>query len=94
MRAYNAINIIIIVPEQFQETNGKPSLSVVLMYHELSNPTNGFFLVHPAASNRVTCKTAVYSHPHVRACAWLGHVVCSNSSLGESYVATLYILTG
>ena len=89
MRAHNAINIIIIVPEQIQESHGKPSLSVVLMYYELSDPTNGFSFVHPAASNRVTCKTTVYSHPHVRACAWLGHVVCSNSSLAEPNVVTL-----
>jgi hypothetical protein len=69
MRAHNAVDIIIGIPELIQETNCKSSLSMVPMYYELSNPTHSFVIVCPTAGERVTGKMAVNDNPHVRACS-------------------------
>ena len=65
MRAHKAVDIIVIMPELIQEDHCKSSLSIVLMYYELSNPTYGFVIVHPAAGKCVTGKAAVYGDPHI-----------------------------
>ena len=67
MRAHKAIDIIVGMPELIQETQCKSSLSIVLIYHELGNPTYSFVIVCPAASEGVTGKAAVDYYPHVRA---------------------------
>ena len=68
MRAHKAVDISVVMPELIQETHCKSSLSIILMHHELSNPTYSFVLACPAASERVTSKAAVDGNPHVRAC--------------------------
>ena len=55
------------MPERIQKTHCKPSLSVVLMYHELSDPTYNFVLICPAVSERFSGKAAVDGNPHVKA---------------------------
>ena len=66
MRAHKAVNIII-MSQLMSETHCKPSLSLVLMYHELSNPINSFVVVCPAASERITGKAVIDSNSHIRA---------------------------
>ena len=72
MRAHNAVDIIVVMPELIQENRCKSSLSIVLMYHELGDPTYSFVTVCPAASERVTGKAAVDGYPHVGACDVIG----------------------
>ena len=72
MGAHNAVDIIVVMPELSQETHCKSSLSIVLMHHELSNPTYSFVIVCPAASERVTSKAAIDGNPHVRAWGLIG----------------------
>ena len=72
MRAHKAVDIIIVMPELIQETHCKSSLSIVLMHYELGNPTYGFFIVCPAASERITGKAAVDGYLHIRACGVIG----------------------
>lgn len=68
MRTHNTINVVLILPDGIQETLCKPSLSISLMDHELSDPTHSFVIASPAASKRITGEDAVNGDPHVRAC--------------------------
>ena len=72
MRAHEAVDIIVVMSKQIQETSCKSSLSIISMYHELSNPTYSSVTVCPAASKRVTSKASIYSNLHVRACDVIG----------------------
>lgn len=72
MRAHDAVNVVVIVSEPIQETGCKSSLSIVFMYHELSNPTYSLTIVCPAASEHVTDEAPVHGDFPVRACGVVG----------------------
>jgi len=63
MRAHEAVDIVVVLPELIQETHCKSSLSIILMYHELSNPTYSSVVACPVASERVTGKVAIHGNP-------------------------------
>ena len=65
MGAHNAVDIIVVFPEQIQEARRKSSLSVVLMYHELSHPEYSFATVRSTAGECITGKCTVHGDPHV-----------------------------
>jgi len=67
MRAHNAVNIIPILPEVIQKVHCKPTLAVVAMYYQLSNPTHCFAIGSPAAGERVTSNMVVNGNPDIRA---------------------------
>lgn len=81
------------MPQLVQEKRCKSSPSVISMYHELSDPADNFAIVSPAASERITSKLVVDGDPHVRVCGVRGQVIGSKSTLAESNVTTLVIIS-
>lgn len=72
MRAHDAVDTIVVMPERIQQTRREPTLPIALMYDELSYPTYSFGVVIPAAGERVTSKGVIDGHSDVGALGVFG----------------------
>ena len=79
MGTYDAVNGITISPELIQQAECKPTLPIVAMNNQLSDPAHNSILEPPTTGKRVSGEMVLDGHSHIGAGGAVGQILGSKS---------------